>query len=79
MNQCPENKGLGVRISGDQPAIHEQSRSDENTSWDNTPVLPMIKENDWDTGNEFRYCVNQYSCLTPYPDIHPCYSPFITD
>jgi hypothetical protein len=27
----------------------------ENTFWDNPPVLPMMKENDWDTGNEIRY------------------------
>jgi hypothetical protein len=27
----------------------------EHTSWNNTPVLPMMKENDWDMGNEIRY------------------------
>jgi hypothetical protein len=27
----------------------------ENTHWNNTLPLPMMKENDWNTGNDFRY------------------------
>lgn len=37
------------------------------TFWGNTPVLPMMKENDWDTGNEIHYCVSQCSCLILIP------------
>ena len=39
----------------------------ENPSWDNTVLLPTMKENDWHTDNDLGHWVNQYSCLTPLP------------